>query len=130
MYLDKEFFNIFEECFGKDEFEKFKVDDFFGYIELCKELEMKKCDIGLLIDKIFLIVFFYLRSKCDMIRLEFVEYLICCVRKDKLEFNELLIKKWYLKVCDIIVDYVRYLLEKYKIEIVLMVGGFFDFKFF
>lgn len=94
-----------------------------------KELEMKKRDIGSSTDKISLTVPPHLRSKCDTTRSEFAEYLICCARKDKLEFNESLIKKWYSKVCETIVDHVRYLLEKHKIETVLMVGGFSDSKF-
>lgn len=40
MYLDDEFFKIFEECFGKDEFEEFKREDFVGYIDLVKDLEL------------------------------------------------------------------------------------------
>lgn len=44
-YLDDEFFKIFEEWFGKDEFEEFKREDLAGYIELVKDLEMQKRDI-------------------------------------------------------------------------------------
>lgn len=89
-----------------------------------KDLEMKKRDISSSTDKMSLTIPAHLRSKCDMTRSEFAEYLVC--KKDKLEFNESLIKKWYSKVCNTIVDHVRYLLKKHKIETVLMVGGFSD----
>lgn len=94
-----------------------------------KDLEMKKRDISSSTDKISLTIPAHLRSKCDTTRSEFAEYLVCSTRKDKLEFNESLIKKWYSKVCNIIVDHVSHLLEKHKIETVLMVGGFSDSKF-
>lgn len=74
-----------------------------------------------------LIIFFYLKNKCDILRLKFVERLVC--KGGKLEFNGWLINMWYFEVCDKIKEYVRNLVEEYKIDIILMVGGFFEFLF-
>lgn len=128
-YLDDEFFKILEECFGKDVFEKFKRDDLDGYIELRKDLELKKRDISTTTPKISIRIPHHLINKCDTSRSESAKYLKCSTRGDKLEFNELLIQKWYSKVCNIIVKHVRELLEKHNIETILMVGGFSESKF-
>lgn len=122
IYLDHEFFNILEECVGKDEFEKFKRDDLDGYIDLCKDLELKKRDISTETQKMSLRIPFHLQSKCDISRSKFADRLV--FRGEKIEFDEHLIKQWYSEVCDKIENHVRNLLEKHKIDIILMVGGF------
>lgn len=123
-YLDEEFFKILEECFGEDEFEKFKRDDLNGYIELRKDLEIKKRDINTSTHKMSLTIPPHLRSTCDTSRTEFVK-----CKGEKLVFDGCLIQKWYSKVCNNIVEHVRNLLEEHKIDNILMVGGFSESHF-
>lgn len=73
----------------------------------------------------FLKIFFYLKNKCDILRLKFVEGLVC--KGEKLKFDGWLINKWYFEVCGNIKKYVGNLLEEYKIDNILMVGGFLEF---
>lgn len=61
-------------------------------------------------------------------KLKFVVDMEC--KGEKLKFKELLIKMWFFDVCNFIVIYVRNLVDIYNIEIILMVGGFFEFFFF
>lgn len=121
-YLDDEFFKIFEECFGKDEFEEFKRDDLAGYIELVKDLEKQKRDISTTTPKISLTIPPYLKNKCDISRSKFSKGLVC--KGEKLKFDGWLINTLYSEVCDKIKEHVGNLLKEHNIDIILMVGGF------
>lgn len=121
-YLDDEFFRIFEECFGKDEFEEFKREDLAGYIDLREELEKQKRDLRTTTPKMSFTIPPYLKNKCVISRSKFSKRLVC--KGEKLKFDGWLINKWYSEVCDNIKKHVGNLLEEHKIDNILMVGGF------
>lgn len=121
-YLHDEFFKIFEECFGKDEFEEFKRDDLAGYIDLVKDLEFKKRDISTTTPKISLTIPPYLKNKCDISRSKFSKGLAC--KGEKLMFEGWLINTLFSEVCDKIKEHVGNLLKEHNIDIILMTGGF------
>lgn len=58
MYVNDKFIEILEDVLGKNEFEKFKREDFVSYIELCKSLELSKCNISIISSNVFLLIFF------------------------------------------------------------------------
>lgn len=53
--------------------------------------------------------------------------LVC--KGEKLKFDGWLINMLYFEVCDKIKEYVGNLFKEYNIDIILMVGGFFEFLF-
>lgn len=57
IYVDDKFFDIIKEVVGKEKFELFKKEDFVGYNDLRKDLEVKKREINIESIKIFFIIF-------------------------------------------------------------------------
>lgn len=57
IYVDEKFFDIIKEVVGDENFELFKKEDFVGYNDLRKDLEVKKREIIFESIKIFFIVF-------------------------------------------------------------------------
>lgn len=68
-----------------------------------------------------------MKNKCDILRLKFLKGLVC--KGEKLKFDGWLINMLYFEVCDKIKEYVGNLFKEYNIDIILMVGGFFEFLF-
>lgn len=122
-YLDDKFFKILEECFGKDEFEKFKREDPNGFIELRGDFEFKAHNTFITTNsKISITLPHHLKNKCDISRSKFAERLVC--KDEKLEFDGWLIKEWHSEVMNTIKDNLIELLEKHNIDKIAMVGGF------
>lgn len=135
-YVDDKFFEILEEIIGKNELEKFKIECLSDYIELRQNIEIKKRDITT-DSKVSFTVPAQLKQRCKsskncsfeelISKSKFADKLKC--KGDKLQFDESLIKEWFSAVFDSIVEHVKDLLQKYNIEIILMVGGFSESPF-
>lgn len=126
-YINDKLFEILEDIFGKDGFENFKKNDLAGYIDLCEKLELSKRDINTKSTKLSLQVPPQLKDALKISKSKFAEKFEC--NGKRLELKESLIKEWFSDICNSIVDHVRKLLDKQKIENIIMVGGFSESHF-